>query len=736
MIRHKPEGLGHPYRCEPFQCWPALPIAGEPWAIYVVTDDQVKSVNLHLKSNGALEVIALVNLGVTSSQDRTPYGATSKEIFSNTHLEDAAVRSGEYPGQIAWGHNVAQIADVTNFSYHFITNTGETSETFLASSMRWNTSSERYLKINGLPELSSKVSAPEFLLGPEGIATKTRFKIVLNPNDKVVGFGERFHSVVQNGEYVDAVVYEEYKGQGHRTYLPMPFAHVIGANFAFHIKTSTNTRYFVSPLAIHVEVDLVSGQDPLEIDLFAGSPQDSLRQFLVKTGQPVLPPEWVFDLWISSNEWNTQDRVESELGEATSAGIDVGVVVIEAWSDESTFVVFRDAQFDTNDGLTPLKASDISYPAEGAWPNPKQMIDKMHENETKLIVWQIPILREEGDVGSQSHALWNRALTDKMVIEENDGTPYRVKGFWFHGGLLPDLSRADVRKWWVDQRRYLVEELGVDGFKTDGGEHAWGEDLIYSEGRFGKEMNNLFAVHYAQAFNEMMDQTSKPAVTFSRAGFTGSSAYSLYWAGDENSTWPAFRASINAGITAGASGIFFWGWDIGGFSGDIPSAELYLRGTAMATFCPIMQVHSEFNHHQVPSNDRTPWNLTRRHNDPSIVSIFKKFVEVRKSLREYLVAESAFAISSGRPLMAGLFFDYPDDDHIWDAPTQYLLGRDLLVCPVTSPGVTQQRCYLPAGEWTDIWSGRKHAGGQWIEREVPLDEIAVFSKSNFTLNTP
>jgi alpha-glucosidase (family GH31 glycosyl hydrolase) len=41
---------------------------------------------------------------------------------------------------------------------------------------------------------------------------------------------------------------------------------------------------------------------------------------------------------------------------------------------------------------------------------------------------------------------------------------------------------------------YLVKDLDVDGFKTDGGEHAWGHDLRYADGRRGDEGNNLFPV--------------------------------------------------------------------------------------------------------------------------------------------------------------------------------------------------------------------------------------------------
>src|SRR5260370_17875990 len=105
-----------------------------------------------------------------------------------------------------------------------------------------------------------------------------------------------------------------------------------------------------------------------------------------------------------------------------------------------------------------------------------------------------------------------------------------------------------------------------------------------------------------------MDELGQRGVTFSRAGLRGSASYPCHWAGDEDSPWEAFRASITAGLTAGACGIFFWGWDLGGFSGEIPSAGLFLRSAAAACFAPIMQDHSAHSQ-RVPSRQRTPGDI-------------------------------------------------------------------------------------------------------------------------------
>lgn len=728
MIRHLPSGLGHPYRVEPFQRFPIDPDVGQAWTLRVCTDESVKQVRVHVTRDEA-STLELTKLGYAKAEDPGPHGLTAKEESGKSHLEDAALRSGDYPNQLSWSVSMPTLGEFESVKYSFETDQGESTDVFVCHASSWRHSSERSLSLNGASKSVARIGTPLWFVDSTGMASKVKFSIRLEKNEHVVGFGQRFHSVDQRDELVDAVVYEEYKGQGHRTYLPSPFAIVVGGEFGFHVKTSTPSRYDVghsSADEIWVEVDLVPEQTEVIVDLFDGDPIEVLNQYLNSVGKPKLPPDWIYTLWASSNEWNTQERIEREIDEAINCGLTPGVVVIEAWSDESTFTVFRDAQFRPTDGATPLKASDISYSESGAWPNPKAMINGMHDKDIRLLLWQIPVLKDQGEPGSQAESLWNYADKHDLVVRQVDGSPYLVPGFWFQNGMLPDFTDPQVRQWWTDQRRYLVEELGVDGFKTDGGEHPWAADLRYRGGATGLEKNNLFPVLYAEAFHELMERCQKDPVTFSRAGFTGSSAFPLFWAGDENSTWQAYRASITAGITASASGFFFWGWDIGGFSGDIPSAELYLRGTAMATFCPIMQFHSEFNHHQLPSNDRSPWNLAKRHNDSKLLSIFKEFSDLRKQLMPYLSTEGAHAIKSGRPLMAGLFFDYSDDHEIWNAPHQYMLGRHLLVSPVIDPGATRCKVYLPEGEWIDFWDATSHKGGRWIEVDAPLNRIPVF----------
>jgi alpha-glucosidase (family GH31 glycosyl hydrolase) len=567
-----------------------------------------------------------------------------------------------------------------------------------------------------------------------GEPVRVRFALRLEPGEHVVGLGERFHAVDQRGWAIDATVFEQYCDQGVRTYLPVPFAHVVGGSgWGFQVRTTRRVWFDIGctdPDLLWIEA-LVDPQAPeLVVQLWHGDPAEVLAGFFDVVGRPASLPEWALRPWISSNEWNTQARVEAEVDRSLAEGIAVGAVVIEAWSDEGTIYLWRDAQYEPRLDGSPFQLSDFTFPPDGAWPDPVGMVRRLHERGVRVILWQIPLVPDH-DLDLEQ--LWadRAALIDRgFAVREEDGRPYRNRGWWFPRALLPDFTSAEVRRWWTDKRRYLVQEMGVDGFKTDGGEHAWGDELRYADGTRGAESNNRFPNLYAQAFHDLLADSGTAGVTFSRAGHAGAGSFPAHWAGDERSTWQAFRASVTAGITAGASGIFFWSWDHGGFSGPLPSAELYLRTAAMACLSPIMQYHAEFNAHRLPSRDRTPWNVAEQAGDASVLTVYRRFTDLRERLVPYLAAQAEESIRRTTPLLRSLMFDWPRDERIWDYPLQYLLGDDLLVAPVTEEGVAEWEVYLPAGDWVDVWTGTPQSGGRTVRRDVPIDIIPVYCRAS------
>ncbi|WP_406675543.1 hypothetical protein [Nonomuraea sp. N2-4H] len=91
----------------------------------------------------------------------------------------------------------------------------------------------------------------------------------------------------------------------------------------------------------------------------------------------------------------------------------------------------------------------------------------------------------------------------------------------------------------------------------------------------------------------------------------------------------------------------------------------------------------------------------------------------------YIYSAAVEAARTGAPMMRALCVDYPDDPVAWQADLQYLLGRDLLVAPMTAPEGVRQ-VYLPAGRWVDYWTGEVLDGSRYVRVAKPLDQIPLF----------
>jgi alpha-glucosidase (family GH31 glycosyl hydrolase) len=709
VIRHRPFGSGHPYSVDTEQRWPVDPIAGEPLVLGVRTSGAVESVTLELNN----ERISLDPV-VRSSRGQTQDGG---------HLASAQARLARTEG--GWQTRVDDLRAHEKYRYRFTTG---------SESTRWfDFRVSAWRPEEGAATGNRIVPGTTTVLDDGETIQRVRFAIRLSPEERVAGFGERFDALDHRGTSLDSVVFEQYKSQGaeRKTYLPMPFAHVVGGSgWGFHVRTSRRVWFDIGqtdPSLLWVEAEGSS----IDVAFYEGTPTQVLNDFMAEVGRPEELPSWVFRLWASGNEWNTQAEVMRQMDAHREHDIPVGNLVIEAWSDESTFTAWRGAEYEITD--RPHILSDFTFPTDGPWPDPKGMVDELHARDIKVHLWQIPLLKMRPHARGQLAVDAAAAQREGVLVQElaPDGSlrPYRNRGWWFPLSLMPDLTDERAARWWTDRRRYLVDELGVDGFKTDGGEHAWGSDVRYLDGRHGDEVNGLFPVSYAKAYGDLLRRSGKAPVTFSRAGFTGSQSHGAFWAGDENSTWDAFRWSMFAGLSASASGILYWGWDLAGFSGDVPSAELFLRSIATAAFVPIMQYHSEFNHHKKPSNDRTPWNIAERTGDESVVPISRAFAQLRDRLVPYLAEQARFSIASGAPLMRAMFFDFPADSRVWDYPLQWMLGENILVAPVLEPGTTAWDVYLPEGSWVDAFSGETVAGGRVVSRLTPLDEVPVYVRA-------
>jgi alpha-glucosidase (family GH31 glycosyl hydrolase) len=732
-IVHTPKGQEHPYEQLPEERFPREPLAGQPFKIGIAIrpPGQVRTVDVHTRLDDAAgPTIPARRMSDWRPQLEEGVGAEFLERMVKIE-QDIWQAQLTAPGH---AHTLTYWIEAGGQAGPEYTLCGEAwqPEPSALSLDETNPEQLRMSIRRGQPGVAPDrgplppVRAVEWLTDGER-ARRVRITFASAPEEAFFGLGERYNTLNQRGEVLDVRCYEQYKNQGKRTYFPVPFM-LSSAGYGVYVESQRWMQFDLAvaqPDAWMLEADL-GPNETLNLTWFTGdSPLDIIGQFTRLTGPAVLPPVWAFGLWMSGNEWDSQTCVQHEVEQSLAHGIIPSVLVIEAWSDEMTFYVWNDAQYTPVSGDKALRYQDFTFPAEGKWPDPKGMVDDLHRKQIRLLLWQIPAFKVQDGVHPQHEADHAYFAQQGFGAQEADGSLYRVRPFWFRDGYLWDVTNPAAREWWLHKRAYLLEEMGIDGFKTDGGEHLWGSDTRFADGRRGDELWNVYPQLYTEAYYQFANEKRNgDALTFSRAGFVGSQRSPAHWAGDENSTWDAFRHSILAGLSAGISGVPFWGWDLGGFGGEIPSAELYLRGAAMAAFCPIMQYHSEFNQHREPCRDRTPWNIQDRTGDTRVIPIFRFFANVRHNLMPYIWQESQYAAQTGQPMMRAL--------GLWErdaSPYAYFFGRDVLVCPVVDEGVSTWPVTLPDGDWYDVWTHERFAGNQTVQVSVPLDRIPVFARA-------
>ena len=84
--------------------------------------------------------------------------------------------------------------------------------------------------------------------------------------------------------------------------------------------------------------------------------------------------------------------------------------------------------------------------------------------------------------------------------------------------------------------------------------------------------------------------------------------------------------------------------------------------------------------------------------------------------------------------MRGLVLDFSNDAKVNNISDQFMFGKSLMVCPVTSYLQREREVYLPSSAgWYDFYTGEFYKGGNSINAKAPLDRIPLYVKAGSIL---
>ncbi|MGP1397651.1 MAG: glycoside hydrolase family 31 protein [Inquilinaceae bacterium] len=461
------------------------------------------------------------------------------------------------------------------------------------------------------------------------------------------------------------------------------------------------------------------------------TPRDIVRAYAGATGYSPALPDWALGFWQCKLRYRTQDELLEVAREYRRRGLPLSCIVIDFfhWTRQGEW------KFDPRD-----------------WPDPEGLVADLRDMgiEAMVSIWPtVSASSENYRTMVEAGYLLTTERGVPAVIPFPDKDPFGAGFFTYYDAFN---ARARDFHWEIVNRNYVAK--GFHHFWLDACEPemrpAHPEHVRTALGN-GAEMLCAYPLLHEQRYREGLAAEERDGVLLCRSAWAGSQRHGvILWSGDVWSTWEYFRAQIPAGLHAGMAGMGWWTTDIGGFydghGGSAAFRELLVRWFEFGVFSPICRLHGFRVPEGVPvprdgepvSYGQDTFNIFTSSGGPNEVWSYGEQVErtltellrVREALRPYL--ETAFADYAriGDPVMAPLFYHFPNQRALHAEGRMYMLGPDLLVAPVLDPDVRAMRVALPEDEdWVHVWTGTRFAGGTTADVDCPHGQCPVFVRA-------
>lgn len=537
------------------------------------------------------------------------------------------------------------------------------------------------------------------------------FSLDLAPDEKIFGLGESTGTFDKRGlirEFwnIDVLGHAGCIHPGLRSlYVSIPFAISLRGPIAagvfwdnparqvWDIGSTDFNRWKLSADSGEIDLYLVIGPS---LDRIVG-------RFADLTGNMPLPPDWALGFHQCRYSYETRKRVEEVAATFRRKRIPCDALYLDIHHMDG-YRVFTFGK---------------------SFPKPAAMIAKLARQGFHTVCIVDPGVKNDPKFG-----VLQRGRKHDAFVKDRSGKSDFVGRVWSGESRFPDFLNKRTRDWWAGEQRKL-SRLGVAGFWNDMNEPAnfarpdkTLDPLARHETDHGPrrhaEVHNLYGMQMARASRDgsLAAQPDARPFVITRAGWAGVQRHALVWTGDNSSTWYHFEDSIQSLLNLGVSGVPFCGCDAGGFL-DNCTPELFIRWMQCAAFTPFFRAHTN-----VGTNDHEPWAF-----GPATEAIVRHYIELRYQLLPYLKSLFVEASRTGAPIMRPLFWHHQDDPTAAGISDQFLLGRNLLVAPVTKQGAEARSVYLPEGEWCEFWSGQRIPGRQHILTPAPIQYLPLFVRA-------
>ena len=524
----------------------------------------------------------------------------------------------------------------------------------------------------------------------DGTETYMRQQLTMGVGELIYGLGERFTAFTKNGQSV-AIWNEDGGTSTYQSYKNIPF-YISNNGYGVFVNHPEKVEFEIGTEQVTKTAFSVEG-GYLDYYLFNGpSMKEVLERYTDLTGKPSLPAPWTFGLWLSTSFTTNYD--------------------------EETVMSFVDGMLDRG---IPLRTFhfDCFWMKEFHWtdfvwdsrvfPDPKGMLSRIKAKGLNICVWINPYIAQES-------CLFAEGMEKGYFVKRTNGDVWQWD-MWQPGMALVDFTNPDACTWYQEKLAGLLD-MGVDCFKTDFGERIPVDGIEYFDHSDAKKMHNYYTYLYNKTVYDILEKKrgKGEAVLFARSATVGGQKFPVHWGGDCWSDYESMEESLRGGLSLLMSGFGFWAHDIGGFE-STSTPDVYKRWVAFGLLSSHSRLHGSTSY-------RVPWAY-----DEEAVDVVRFFTRLKARLMPYLYKTAIQANKTGVPTMRSMVLEFTEDRTCHYVDKQYMLGDSLLVAPIFNEESLADY-YLPAGRWTDFFTGEVKEGGRWIQEKHGYLSVPLLVREN------